>query len=73
MIHEWLGEMREAAAHDDAITVARLARLIKDKIEQEQQWQREQEWRWEYGVDDDDDDDAPDVHPVRRTGDEYDD
>ena len=41
MIYEWLAEMRDAAACDDAATVAELARRIKAKIEQEQEWERE--------------------------------
>ena len=69
-IDQWLAEMKEVASRDDAVTVTKLARQIKARVEREQhererQWEREMEWRWEYGVDDDDDD-APDVHPVRR-------
>ena len=53
LIHEYLSEMREADACDDAATVAKLARWIKEKIEQERRWQREDE-QWEYGHDDED-------------------
>jgi hypothetical protein len=45
-IDEWLAEMSDVAARDDAETVAKLARWIKEKIE------------LEHGVDDDDE---PDV------------
>ena len=40
-IDRWLAEMNEAAARDDAVTVAKLARWIKEKIELELEWQRE--------------------------------
>jgi hypothetical protein len=76
-IDHWLALMNEAAARDDAATVAKLARQIKARVEREeherqQQWERERDWRWEYGVDDDDDD-ASDVHLVRRGDDPFDD
>jgi hypothetical protein len=34
-IHSWLQDMHAAADQDDAATVARLARLVTKKIEQE--------------------------------------
>jgi hypothetical protein len=37
----WFAEMNDAAEHGDAITVARLARCVTDKVEQELAWQRE--------------------------------
>jgi hypothetical protein len=40
-IKEWLQEMSAAADHGDSVTVARLARCVADKIEQELEWQRE--------------------------------
>jgi hypothetical protein len=40
-IDAWLGDMNAAADHGDAVTVARLAKLVTDKIEQELAWQRE--------------------------------
>jgi hypothetical protein len=39
VIHEWLGEMHDAANQDDPVTFARLARLVTKKIEQEIEWQ----------------------------------
>jgi hypothetical protein len=39
-IHSWLQDMHDAADQDDAATVARLARLVTKKIEQEIEWQR---------------------------------
>lgn len=39
-IHEWLQDMHAAADQDDVATVARLARYVTDKIEQEIKWQR---------------------------------
>lgn len=36
MIHHWLGEMREAAARDDAATVVKLAQMIAAKIEHDE-------------------------------------
>jgi hypothetical protein len=60
-IDQWLIAMNEAAGRGDGETVAELARLIQQKIEEERRWAREQEWQWEYGSDDNDD-----VHPMRR-------
>jgi hypothetical protein len=40
-IHEWLQDMHTAADQDDPASVARLARLVTDKINQEIKWQRE--------------------------------
>jgi hypothetical protein len=40
-IHSRLQDMHAAADHDDAGTVARLARLVAKKIEQEIEWQRQ--------------------------------
>ena len=40
-IHSWLQDMHDAADQDDAVTFARLARHVSDKIEQEIEWQ----WR----------------------------
>jgi hypothetical protein len=39
-IDAWLSDMHDAADHGDAVTVARLARCISNKIEQELAWQR---------------------------------
>jgi len=40
IIHEWLQEMRDAADQDDAVTFARLARYVADKIKLEIEWQK---------------------------------
>jgi hypothetical protein len=37
-IHHWLQDMHAAADQDDTATVARLARCVSDKIEQEIEW-----------------------------------
>jgi hypothetical protein len=40
-IDAWLAKMHDAADQDDAATVARLVRCIKNKIELEIKWQRQ--------------------------------
>ena len=37
-IHWWLAEMRDAACHDEAGTVAQLTKRITDTVAQERRW-----------------------------------
>jgi hypothetical protein len=45
-IDAWLGEMHDAADQGDAATVARLARYVTNKIDQEIEWHRLKELAW---------------------------
>jgi hypothetical protein len=40
-IHVWLGHMTHAADRDDPLTVARLSKLVTEKVKQEIMWRDE--------------------------------
>lgn len=44
-LHTWLSDMLMAANRGDAAAVAKLAKRISDKVEQELEWERETERR----------------------------